>query len=165
MHAVVAVHSSMAEHATRAVNVSLTLRNWLIGGHISGYELAGADRAAYGERLFESLAERLRGLGVPRVDARELRRFRRFYETYPQIRETVSPEFAERLPAGLLGNRETVSPTSAVPGRTLVERLSFSHLQPEELSPACPTRVSTAAVRSGGFSQRTVVDPRVSTPS
>ena len=128
VHAVVAVHSSMAEHATRAVNVSLTLRNWLIGGHISGYELAGADRAAYGERLFESLAERLRGLGVPRVDARELRRFRRFYETYPQIRETVSPEFAERLPAGLLGNRETVSPTSAVPGRTLVERLSFSHL-------------------------------------
>ena len=61
--AVASVHARMAERATRAVNVSLTLRNWLIGAYISQYELGGDDRAAYGERGFEALADRLQGSG------------------------------------------------------------------------------------------------------
>ncbi len=118
----------MTERATRAVNVSLTLRNWLIGAYISRYELGGDDRAAYGKRVFEALADRLRASGVTRSDARELRRFKRFYDAYPQIRDTVTPEFVEAAPLALPEIRETASPRLGTSGRTLVERLSFSHL-------------------------------------
>ena len=126
--AVAGVHARMAERATRAVNVSLTLRNWLIGAYISQYELGGDDRAAYGERVIEALADRLQERGVTRADVRELRRYKRFFDAYPQIRETVTPEFAEVAPLALPEIRETASPELATPGRTLVERLSFSHL-------------------------------------
>jgi len=39
------VDAELAAQACRAVNVSLTLRNWLIGCYIAEYELRGADRA------------------------------------------------------------------------------------------------------------------------
>jgi hypothetical protein len=42
------IDAELAAQAGRAVNVSLTLRNWLIGYHIAVYELSGADRARYG---------------------------------------------------------------------------------------------------------------------
>jgi hypothetical protein len=44
-----------AKQASKAVNISLTLRNWLIGSYISEFELRGFDRAGYGERLLASL--------------------------------------------------------------------------------------------------------------
>ncbi len=46
------LHSELTVQTNRAVNVSLTLRNWMIGCHIVEYELHGADRAGYGENLF-----------------------------------------------------------------------------------------------------------------
>ena len=51
VHSIHSAHEELAAHAGRAVNISLTLRNWLIGCRISEYELHGADRAKYGERL------------------------------------------------------------------------------------------------------------------
>jgi glycosyltransferase involved in cell wall biosynthesis len=54
------IDRELTAQAARAVNASLTLRNWLIGYYIAEYELHGADRAQYGERLLESLA-----VGVP----------------------------------------------------------------------------------------------------
>jgi hypothetical protein len=38
------VDRDLAAQAGRAINLSLTLRNWLIGCYISEYELRGADR-------------------------------------------------------------------------------------------------------------------------
>ena len=58
------VHEQSAAAAGRAVNVSLTLRNWLIGWHIREYEQSGADRAEYGDRLLDRLAQALRQKGV-----------------------------------------------------------------------------------------------------
>jgi hypothetical protein len=40
-----AVDGDLAAQAGRAVNLSLTLRNWLIGWHIEEYERRGVDRA------------------------------------------------------------------------------------------------------------------------
>ncbi len=40
--------------------MALTLRNWLIGYHIFEYEQHGSDRAQYGARLLETLAQDLR---------------------------------------------------------------------------------------------------------
>jgi hypothetical protein len=39
------VHDALAAQANRAVNISLTLRNWLIGCYIAEYEQNGEDRA------------------------------------------------------------------------------------------------------------------------
>jgi predicted nuclease of restriction endonuclease-like (RecB) superfamily len=50
---------------------------------------------------------------------------------YPQIREAVTPEFQRLLPTRKTVEseiRETVSPKLGIPGKTLLSRLSFSHL-------------------------------------
>jgi hypothetical protein len=40
------VNDNLTAQAGRAVNISLTLRNWMIGAYIDEYELCGADLAA-----------------------------------------------------------------------------------------------------------------------
>ena len=87
------VHTELAAHAGRAVNISLTIRNWLIGYYIAEYEQNGADRAEYGDRLIERLSTNLSSSGVVNANERELRRYRKFYTVYPQIRGTLFPEF------------------------------------------------------------------------
>jgi hypothetical protein len=77
------LHQGCVEQAAKAINISLTLRNWLIGYHICEFEQQGVDRASYGENIIGELAGRLQDLGVKRTDMRELRRYRRFYVVYP----------------------------------------------------------------------------------
>lgn len=122
------VHDKLATQASRAVNISLTMRNWLIGCYIAEYELCGADRARYGERL---LAELAKGLSdVSNCNRRQLYRYLRFYRLYPQIVGTLSPQFAQYLPAQhQIGKVGTPYPQLAVPAEILVERLSYSHIE------------------------------------
>ncbi|MBU4208651.1 MAG: hypothetical protein KKH84_06555 [Proteobacteria bacterium] len=94
------VHDQLAAQAGRAVNISLTLRNWAIGHYIHEYEQNGSDLAQYGERLLDRLAEQLQKSGLKRVESRELRRYRQFYQLYPQIRESVTPELNRLLLGG-----------------------------------------------------------------
>jgi DUF1016 N-terminal domain len=92
-----AVHSEAAAQASRAVNLSVTLRNWLIGCCIAEYELRGKDRATYGERLLDSLAAELTRLKVSNANRRQLYRYLRVYRTYPGIVGTLSPQFSSLL--------------------------------------------------------------------
>ena len=39
------LHEHLSAQAGRAVNISLTMRNWMIGLYIAEYKLRGADRA------------------------------------------------------------------------------------------------------------------------
>ncbi len=135
------IHEHCAAQANRVVNVSLTLRNWIIGWYIREYEQQGTDRAQYGESLIEKLAETLEGQGLKDLAPRTLRQCRQFYIVYPQIRQTVSAKsFASLLPAQIwqassaksLPMDEVLVPESSVrevglSPRMLVERLSFSH--------------------------------------
>jgi predicted nuclease of restriction endonuclease-like (RecB) superfamily len=127
------IHDSLQKQAVKAVNMGLTLRNWMIGHYIYEYEQDGQDRAEYGEKLLHKLSDSLQHYGLKRVEERELRRFRLFYLTYPRIRESLTPELLPFLKnAGkqldTAAIRETLSPESWTPGQTLLERLSFSHL-------------------------------------
>lgn len=79
-------HAELIAQAYKAVNVSLTLRNWLIGLHITEYEQQGLDRAQYGTALLKNLSISLKQLSVSNCNERELRRYRQFYQEYPQIR-------------------------------------------------------------------------------
>ncbi len=118
------VHERLATEAVRAVNAGLTVRNWLIGMHLYEFEQNGSDRAAYGEQLVERVAERLAAEGLPRTDARELRRYRQFYLTYPQIREALPPESSSLLPAPI---RESATPESSLAAERLLRAISFTH--------------------------------------
>jgi predicted nuclease of restriction endonuclease-like (RecB) superfamily len=155
--AIADVHQRLRSEAVKAVNTALTLRNWLIGLYIHEYELGGQDRAAYGERLLEQLSRRLWEHRVSRTDIRELRRYRLFYLTYPQIREAVPPEFAGPL-LGAQTNidvREALTPTSSMPGVDILHKLSFTHLV-ELLAIEDPLKRAFYEVQSiqGGWSSR-----------
>jgi hypothetical protein len=93
---IVHLHRQSQAFASKAVNVSLTLRNWLIGRQIEIYERQGTDRPIYGDRLMDTLATRLKKQGWERCDRRELYRFRQFFITYPKIVDSDSTIVALR---------------------------------------------------------------------
>ena len=53
------VHNATSSVAKGAVNQLLTIRNWAIGCYIVEYEQEGCDRAKYGARLLQNLADKL----------------------------------------------------------------------------------------------------------
>ena len=79
---IIQVQDVMQVHATHAINLSLTARNWLIGHYIVEYEQRGKDRAQYGTQLLNNLATKINRCGL---NARRLREFRLFYSRYPQL--------------------------------------------------------------------------------
>lgn len=125
---------ALAEQASRAVNVSLTLRNWFIGFYIAEFELQGADRAAYGNKLLTELASALRDQGVSNSGRRQLYGYLSFYRAYPQIVRTASALSAKVQAVPLLAEKvRTLSaqsfPVPAADPETLLNRLSYSHLE------------------------------------
>ena len=125
------VHEQLRAQAGRAINISLTLRNWLIGAYIAEYELRGTDRASYGENLLNELANRLAALKVSNCNRRELYRYLRFYRLYPAIVGTLSPQLTKLLPAARRAVRKvgTASPQLRVSPQNLLQNLSYSHLE------------------------------------
>ncbi len=85
-------HNTFQQSAFKSVNKHLTLRNWLVGFYIVEFEQKGEDRAKYGEKLVEELADsiNIKGLG-----SRNLKLFRQFYNTYPQIAQEVSAQLKQ----------------------------------------------------------------------
>lgn len=90
------VHNTIQTEAIRSVSKSLTIRNWLIGYYIVEYEQNGVDRANYGDKVIENLAYNLRN--IKGMSQTNLRLFRQFYYTYPQIHQVVPDEFKLSLP-------------------------------------------------------------------
>ena len=127
------IDSEMAAQAGCAVDVSLTLRNWLIGCYIAEYELLGADRAQYGERLLANLSVRLTGLGVSRAEERQSALLGSLHtRPIPQIRESLTAELKKRLAlTAIKGHatiRESATPESRLSGKEVVTKLSFTHI-------------------------------------
>jgi len=102
-------HDYLQKSAVAAVNINLTLRNWLIGLYIVEFEQKGSDRAAYGDRLLEKMAEKLchiRGLSY-----RNLNNFRLFYLTYPYLKtlftsyKTIADRHLRSVVSGFIENQ------------------------------------------------------------
>ncbi|MDR1881481.1 MAG: PDDEXK nuclease domain-containing protein [Prevotella sp.] len=137
------INEKILAGTSQAINIGLTLRNWLFGMYICEYEQNGMDRAEYGEHLLEQLSNLLRKFNIPRTEERELRRYRQFYLVYPQIRDAVSPEFkllsAELIvqKAGAGHQLSSLPDTNSGPtesriqnnGSLLVSKLSFTHFR------------------------------------
>lgn len=123
---------ALLEQATRAVNVSLTVRNWLIGFHIAAFELRGADRASYGDGLLSELAKVLGKRGVSNTSHRQLYKYLAFHRVYPQFGHVLAGHTVD-----LPGKREVqnilptpsaklAAPISVEP-EELINQLSWSH--------------------------------------
>ncbi|MFO7736439.1 MAG: DUF1016 N-terminal domain-containing protein [bacterium] len=100
------IDKQLAGKALKAVNVSLTLRNWCIGAYIREYELNGKDKAAYGEILFAELAKELTELS--NCNKRQLYRYLRFHQFYPQIAGTLSPQLQDDFASDKISVEEKV---------------------------------------------------------
>jgi len=125
------ITDELSMQASKAVNVSLTVRNWLIGHYIAEFELNGSDRASYGDKLLDRLATRLKELDVPTCDKRRLYQYLRFYQTYPSIvqsltaqsRKLLLSEVSEPAPSGKVRSLTAQSQT------TLLQALSYTHIE------------------------------------
>lgn len=125
--------------AVKAVNVSLTLRNWCIGAYISEFELHGSNRAGYGDRLLLNLSKELKNAGLKRCDQRDLQRYILFYRRYPDV-GTLLPDIAKEKYLSVCSSSgdeqqlfiggiwETVSPKFRTPPEKLIASLSYSHI-------------------------------------
>ncbi len=123
------VHSELLRHASKAVNISLTLRNWLIGYYIAEYELRGSDRAEYGEKVLLRLAERLADLKVSTCEKRRLYQYLRFYQVYPTIARSAPAQFQTRMHKRLTSDEPIVRSVTAQFDERLGEQLSYTHLE------------------------------------
>ncbi|HQL87582.1 MAG TPA: PDDEXK nuclease domain-containing protein [Lentisphaeria bacterium] len=127
------VHNLVMAQVGRAVNIGLTLRNWLIGQRIRDYEQGGAERAEYGAELCDRLATRLASELDRCYTGRYLRLCRQFYSLYPHIRKSLISE--SRLPAfwkSLISESDqpvdnAVPTVPSLSAERLVTSLSFTH--------------------------------------
>lgn len=82
------------DNAAKAINKNITARNWLTGYYIVNYEQNGNDRAQYGAKTLQKLAERL---DKKSLSYRNLKLYRQFYSEYKAlakpILEFISSEF------------------------------------------------------------------------
>jgi predicted nuclease of restriction endonuclease-like (RecB) superfamily len=138
-------HLHFQQQAVKAVNVSLTIRNWLVGYYIVEFEQKGEDRAEYGSKLLSKLAESSKH--IKGFDERSFRNFRLFYKQYPHIQSYVVSHFpklsiwgsstaeldlgAESDGMAIRGSltTESDSTTILVPADKILNNLSYTHLE------------------------------------
>lgn len=120
------------DKVARTIDRHLTIRNWLIGFYIVEYEQNGNDRAEYGAKILQNIAEKLDTKGL---SLRNLKLFRQFYNAYPLIGQTVSAFLEKEIGQTLSAQFKLKGPTStdlaknahSVPTDKLISNLSFSH--------------------------------------
>ena len=136
------IHNHLQKQAASAINKTLTIRNWLIGYYIVEYEQNGNDRAKYGDRLIENVADKLKH--VRGIDRRSLFKFRQFYLFYPQLANTIRGEITPLLPdSKKVGTATPILPDLSkvgainpllkqelfVSGDKILSKLSYSHIE------------------------------------
>ena len=118
---------TLRRYAGKAINQFLTIRNWLIGFYIVEFEQCGEDRAQYGEKLLQSLAKELK---EESLSHRNLKLYRQFFQTYPQIAQVI-PAFLQKN--GLLSMGQSLiaqSENNLLPiGQSLIAQLQTPESQ------------------------------------
>jgi predicted nuclease of restriction endonuclease-like (RecB) superfamily len=122
-------HDFFQARASKQVDENFTFRNWFIGFYLVEFEQNGQDRAIYGNKTIPTLVKKMAHIkGFSRSN---FLMFKKFYQTYPQIMQTVSAQFTGidfllippivQTPSGQL---ETIE---SYPPEILLSQLSFSH--------------------------------------
>ncbi len=118
------VHTHTHGRALAAVHQALTWRNWLIGAWIYEYEQGGSDRATYGGRLLERLAEDLTARGVPGCSRTALKLARQVAMAYPELASQIGQTASD-----LLGNVIGQTASDQSPGIANTELTGFPTLK------------------------------------
>lgn len=136
-------HDAAQSSAVKAINRMQTMRNWLIGYYIVEYEQHGKDRAEYGTQLLKKLEERVNRKGMTRNTFQSARNF---YRMYPQIIENFQINKSASMSCkSYMDTTNSISNTESVDnqsdgicmtlsgkfqtsGKTLISRLSYSHI-------------------------------------
>ena len=77
---------AFADNTAKAINRNITARNWLIGYYIVNYEQNGSDRAKYGAKTLQTLAERLNSRSL---SYRNLKLYRQFFQEFPSLAQPI----------------------------------------------------------------------------
>lgn len=129
-------HEETRKRASRAVDISLVVRNWLFGRYLVEFEQDGADRAAYGTGLMDTLTDRLKPLGIKGVSATRLRLYRSFYREYQPL--------SDLLP---LENRtDRIQPTPSVESPSTDPHTPIQPTLSDELTRTAPSQMTLAQV-------------------
>ena len=88
---------SSRKAAYQAVNTALVQRNWLLGYRIAEEEFNGEMRAEYGTEVIKKLSKELTKEYGKGFDYSSLYKFVRFYKAFPDILDSVSPNFTSVL--------------------------------------------------------------------
>jgi predicted nuclease of restriction endonuclease-like (RecB) superfamily len=84
---------TLRKQALSSLNQSLVIRNWIVGFYLVEFEQNGEDYAHYGEMLLETIAKRLKKKRIKGFSLTNLKLYRQFYLTYPQIGQPVADQF------------------------------------------------------------------------
>ena len=87
--AIASLNTQMVTRVATVANQALVLRNWIVGAYIVEFEQNGADRAKYGARLLETLAEDLASKSVNGLGVGVLGRCRQLFLAYPKIGDRI----------------------------------------------------------------------------
>jgi predicted nuclease of restriction endonuclease-like (RecB) superfamily len=126
-------HQTLQQSAVKAVNSHITLRNWLIGYYIVEFEQNGEDRAKYGAKLFQNLANELKSRNI-KTNERDLRGCRSFYTTYSLFVDFITylPAY-KQLSKNNLSIRGSLTSKSQIPIRgSLTQELKKNAIEEDE---------------------------------
>lgn len=85
-NAIAQIDEAFVENTAKAINKNVTARNWLTGYYIVHYEQNGNDRATYGAKTLQKLAERL---NKKSLSYRNLKLYRQFYIEFKNLARPV----------------------------------------------------------------------------
>ena len=122
----------LQQSVLQQTNNLLTVRNWLIGFYIFEYQQDGQDRAKYGENLIQELAEELKSKKRNGFSETNLRLYRQFYLTYPQIHQSLTDKFIKSnlkfLESDIHKNKAQLNISSHSPkSEILLRHFTFTH--------------------------------------
>ncbi|EKD27990.1 MAG: hypothetical protein ACD_79C00469G0002 [uncultured bacterium] len=121
-------HNALQAQSVKAVNMGLTLRNWLIGYYIVEFEQKGEDRAKYGEELLVNLSKKI---GIRGLSETNLKNSRIFYLAYSEIRQLMTDLFSDENSIPQIGQFTTDeisgNDKEAQNLKNILTNISFTH--------------------------------------
>ena len=94
---------SSQRYAYHAVDSILVLRNWLLGKRIATENMGGTGSERYGAEIIATLSENLTEKYGKGFDKSSLYRYVKFYQNFPEIVATVSPQSFDVSKVGMRG--------------------------------------------------------------
>ena len=126
------VDSELAAQAGRAVNISLTLRNWLVGCYIADMSSAARTGLNTAKSCWQTCLSGLLQVASVGPKSANCGAIGGFIKPILRFGSQLAPELRKHLASSAIGPpgpiRESPTPESGLSGKELVTKLSFTHI-------------------------------------